>query len=183
MVKQAGSFPGYPKTMAVPSEGCGCGTHRVQSTLQKRDLVMGWRIWEWKRMKRLRDLLVFRIDFRIEVWVGISSSSSEMPPESPNGQCPAETFAFRVLAYLFLRLSGQHGQLNWILWRWEDISQLIFFLKILIYFSVTSGLSCSMQDLSWQHAGFSAVVVSGLQRAQGQCLWHTILVAQHHVDS
>ena len=41
MVKQAGSFLGYLKTTGVPSEGCGCGTHRVQRHPSKEGLCHG----------------------------------------------------------------------------------------------------------------------------------------------
>lgn len=134
-------------------------------------------------MKRLRDLLVFRIGFpglRF-VWA-YPLLVQEMPPWDPQMdsvlQRPLHSESWPIPEAEWPAWTAQLDYLK--VRRHQSIN---FFLKNIDLFFSYSGLSCSMQDLSLQHAGFSVVVVSGLQRAQGQCLWHTILVAQHHVDS
>ena len=59
MVKQAGSFPGYPKTVAVPSEGCGCGTHRVQKHLSEEGLCHGVKDLGMKENEKAQRLASF----------------------------------------------------------------------------------------------------------------------------
>lgn len=65
------------------------GTHRVQKAPLEEGLCHGVKDLGMKENEKAQRLASFK--YWIEVCVGISSSSSEMPPESPNGQCPAET--------------------------------------------------------------------------------------------